>query len=67
TEADREATRNLMRHLVECYGARINNHVFSPLPGTPLGRAPKGQVDPVTRRLAKELIGRGHAAGHDLG
>jgi hypothetical protein len=24
-------------------------------------------VDPATRRLAKELIGRGHAAGHDVG
>lgn len=67
SETDRRATRHLMRHLVERFGARINNHVFTPLPGTPLAGEPEGVVDHRTRKLAKELIGRGHAWGHDVG
>jgi radical SAM superfamily enzyme YgiQ (UPF0313 family) len=61
SEADRAATRELMRRLVESYGARINTHVFTPLPGTPLEGSTPAPVDELTRELLEQIIGRGRA------
>lgn len=61
TDADRAATRELIERLIESHGARINTHVFAPLPGTPLaGRAPS-PVDDATRVLLERILGQGRA------
>lgn len=61
-EADREATRRLMRALADA-GARVHAHAFMPLPGTPWAEAPPGRVDGVTRRLLERLASEGRAHG----
>lgn len=63
TAADRAQTRELIRHLATALGARINTHVFSPLPGTPFANEAPGAVDGETRALVEWLIGRGQANG----
>jgi B12-binding domain/radical SAM domain protein len=60
---DRRLTRDLIRQLATEENARINTHVFSPLPGTPLAGAPPGRIDAETRELVEWLIGRGQANG----
>jgi radical SAM superfamily enzyme YgiQ (UPF0313 family) len=66
TDDDRQRTRQVIRHLADSYDARIDSHVFTPLPGTPLAHASPGRVDLATRRLVQYLVGRGNAAGHDV-
>jgi B12-binding domain/radical SAM domain protein len=61
SDADRAATRELIAHLADHYGATINAHRFTPLPGTPLAQARPSQVDHATRGLMRQLINGGHA------
>jgi len=61
TDAERARTRDLIRHLTEAHGARINTHLFAPLPGTPLEHAAPSPVDSATRELLEEITGRGQA------
>jgi B12-binding domain/radical SAM domain protein len=61
--ADRAATRALIRELVDERGARLDTHVFTPLPGTPLAAERASPLDDETRALVEELVGRGRASG----
>ncbi len=61
-EADREATRALIRELASM-GAQVHTHAFMPLPGTPLRDAPPGQIDDATRRLLDTLASQGRHIG----
>ncbi|HSN91699.1 MAG TPA: TIGR04013 family B12-binding domain/radical SAM domain-containing protein [Anaeromyxobacteraceae bacterium] len=62
TGEDREATRRLAGSLA-ALGARVHAHAFMPLPGTPWGREPPGEIDPATRALLERLASRGAAHG----
>ncbi len=61
--ADMEATRDLMRRLVDL-GARVHSHTFLPLPGTPLAGAAPGQVPPGLARDLEMLEARGRSYGN---
>jgi radical SAM superfamily enzyme YgiQ (UPF0313 family) len=62
-DADRAATRALIRELVDAHGARLDTHVFTPLPGTPLAAERSSPLDDETLALIEELVGRGRANG----
>jgi B12-binding domain/radical SAM domain protein len=64
---DRRLTRELVRQLNASYDARINLHLFTPLPGTPLARTRPAPLDHATRDLLDEIAGRGEAWGHVAG
>jgi len=60
TADDRSQTRALMRELSLEYGARINAHLFTPLPGTRLAGSRPAALNAATLRLLEQLEGRGH-------
>lgn len=61
TDQDRALTRDLIRFLVQTYGARIDTHLFGPLPGTLLAAAVPSRVDAATLDLLAVITGKGHA------
>lgn len=62
-DEDRADTREVMRQVVDAYGAQIHAHVFVPLAGTPLAGQAAQRIDPATRALVEQLTGRGKIAG----
>lgn len=64
SEEDRRATRQVVRHITASYGARVQAHVFTPLPGTPLQDEVPAHIDERTRELIEALRGKGLASGH---
>lgn len=62
TSADAALTRQLILRICERFGARINAHKFTPLPGTSLADATPTAVDDETLALLDELTGRGQCA-----
>jgi radical SAM superfamily enzyme YgiQ (UPF0313 family) len=61
-EEDREATRRLIVEVARA-GARVHAHAFDPLPGTPWGSSPRGQLDVATAALLARLHAGGLAYG----
>jgi len=61
-EEDVELTLNHMRKVVTL-GGRVHAHVFLPLPGTPLARAPPGRIPVKVRKFMYKLLGRGFLYG----
>jgi B12-binding domain/radical SAM domain protein len=62
TRQDAQLTITLANQLADL-GARIHNHTFMPLPGTPFRNEQAGTVDPQTRQQLVELTARGKAYG----
>jgi B12-binding domain/radical SAM domain protein len=61
SDRDRRFSRDLILHLTSTYGAYVNTHLFSPLPGTALEDAVPTALDPTTQELLEVLTGRGKA------
>jgi len=61
-ESDRRETRAFMQRVADL-GAIVHGHVFMPLPGTPMGKAPPAPVDLETRDLLDRLAGVGLQIG----
>lgn len=59
---DRRQTRAFMQRVADL-GAIVHGHVFMPLPGTPMGKAPPSPVDLETRDLLDRLAGTGMQIG----
>ena len=62
TLEDRKETLALAERLV-AMGARIHNHAFMPLPGTPLAAASPEPLEPEVTRAFKRLEGKGALYG----
>jgi radical SAM superfamily enzyme YgiQ (UPF0313 family) len=62
TRQDAQLTIKLANQLADL-GARIHNHTFMPLPGTPFRNEKAGQIDNQTRNQIVELTTRGKAYG----
>lgn len=63
TENERIETFELIDKMLS-YGARVRAHVFMPLPGTKLWRAPPGSLDRDTRRRLSTLARLKHLEGN---
>jgi len=61
--ADRVRSLELMAHLAGEYGAHVNVHCFTPLPGTPLASSEPSPIEPRAVDLLERLTGRGQASG----
>jgi B12-binding domain/radical SAM domain protein len=61
TDEDQAKTREVIRHITTTLGARVNTHLFAPLPGTPLQSALPSAVAPETRELVDYLAKVGGA------
>lgn len=59
---DARSTVRLANQLTDL-GARIHNHTFMPLPGTPFRNEKAGNIDPATRRHIVSLTAKGKAYG----
>ena len=62
TRQDAQLTIKLANQLADL-GARIHNHTFMPLPGTPFRNEQAGQIDKQTKQQIVELTTRGKAYG----
>lgn len=62
TRRDAQLTIKLANQLADL-GARIHNHTFMPLPGTPFRNEEAGRIDNQTRQQIVELTARGKAYG----
>jgi B12-binding domain/radical SAM domain protein len=62
TRRDAQRTIDLANQLA-ALGARIHNHTFMPLPGTPFRKEKAGAVDQQTKQQIVELTARGKAYG----
>lgn len=62
TREDAQLTVKLANRLADL-GARIHNHTFMPLPGTPFRNEQAGQIDNQTRNQIVELTTKGKAYG----
>jgi B12-binding domain/radical SAM domain protein len=62
TQADVKATMQLAETLTDI-GAKIHNHTFMPLPGTPFSQQAPGEIDQSTQRQLVLLTSRGKAYG----
>ena len=62
TEETLHASMNLMETLIQL-GARIHNHAFLPLPGTPFKNAPLGHLSPVLIEQFRKLHDSGQIYG----
>lgn len=62
TPEDAAQSLALMERLAKA-GARVHNHTFMPLPGTPFKNAPAGTVDDVSRQRLEVLQSSGGAYG----
>ncbi|MDH5327396.1 MAG: TIGR04013 family B12-binding domain/radical SAM domain-containing protein [Gammaproteobacteria bacterium] len=63
TAADVNATLELARNLIDM-GARIHNHTFMPLPGTPFRSSAAGSLTPQTQKKLLEITAQGQAYGN---
>ena len=62
TRQDAQLTIKLVHQLAEL-GARIHNHTFMPLPGTPYRNEKAGAIDKLTKQQIVELTTKGKAYG----
>jgi B12-binding domain/radical SAM domain protein len=62
TRRDAQLTIDLANQLTDL-GARIHNHTFMPLPGTPFRTEKAGTIDQQTKQQIVELTARGKAYG----
>jgi B12-binding domain/radical SAM domain protein len=62
TQADVQATMQLAETLTGM-GAKIHNHTFMPLPGTPFSQQAPGDIDQSTQRQLVSLTSKGKAYG----
>jgi radical SAM superfamily enzyme YgiQ (UPF0313 family) len=62
TPVDVDATLQLAEKLA-AMGAKIHNHTFMPLPGTPFSHQAPGEIDKTTQRQLVLLTSQGKAYG----
>lgn len=62
TQTDVTATMQLAEKLTKL-GAKIHNHTFMPLPGTPFRKQMPGEIDKTTQRQLVKLTSQGKAYG----